>query len=162
MEIVAIDPGPERSAYITWNGKFVLNKGIVENQEMESLLLGSIEMTGIEWVVIEQVVSYGMPVGFSVFETVYYSGRFSYAAEMVTKKVDRMPRREVKLHLCGQVRAKDSNIIQALIDRFAPMERNKGKGTKSAPGFFYGFKKDIWQAAALAVTWWDLKQQEAK
>ena len=69
-------------------------------------------------------------------------------------------RREVKLYLCGSIRAKDANIIQALIDRFAPGVSNKGKGVKKSPGFFYGFKKDVWQAFALAVTIMDSKIKE--
>ncbi len=94
----------------------------------------------------------------SVFETVYWSGRF---AEFVNQTcgmwVDRMPRMDVKMHLCRSPRAKDSNIMQALIDRYALNVRNRGKGTKAAPGFFYGFKSDIWAAFALAVTYYDLK-----
>ncbi len=39
------------------------------------------------------------------------------------------------------MKAKDSNIIQALIDLFAKDTPNKGKGTKKEPGYFYGFKK---------------------
>ena len=70
------------------------------------------------------------------------------------------PRIQVKQHICHDSRAKDSNIIQALVDRFAYGERNRGKGTKKEPGFFYGFKADVWQAFALAVTWYDLTMQE--
>ena len=40
---------------------------------------------------------------------------------------------------------------QALVDRFAPGQPNHGKGTKAEPGFFYGFRADVWQAFALAV-----------
>jgi hypothetical protein len=60
----------------------------------------------------------------------------------------------VKMHLCGNTRAKDGNIRQALLDRFGP-----GKaiacGTKKQPGPLYGVSKDVWQALALAVTWSD-------
>ena len=66
-----------------------------------------------------------------------------------------MPRLKVKQHICHDSRAKDSNIIQALVDRFAYGQRNRGKGIKKEPGFFYGFKADIWQAFALAVTFFD-------
>ena len=103
-------------------------------------------------VVIEQVRSYGMPVGATVFDTVFWSGRFCQAWP---NEFHQMPRLKVKQHICHDSRAKDSNIIQALVDRFAYGVRNKGKGTKPEPGFFYGFKKDIWQAFALAVTWHD-------
>lgn len=52
--------------------------------------------------------------------------------------------------LCNSMKAKDSNITQALIDLFAKDTPNKGKGTKKEPGYFYGFKKDVWQAFAVA------------
>jgi hypothetical protein len=60
-------------------------------------------------------------------------------------------RQPVKLHHCHDSRAKDSNIRQALVDRFAPGQPNHGKGTKKVPGWFHGFHSDIWQAYALAV-----------
>jgi hypothetical protein len=55
------------------------------------------------------------------------------------------------LHHCHSAKAKDSNIRQALADRFAPGEPNYGKGTKANQGWFYGFSADVWQAYALAV-----------
>jgi hypothetical protein len=55
------------------------------------------------------------------------------------------------MHHCHVSSAKDSNITQALIDRFAMGRPNRGKGTKAEPGWFYGFRKDIWQAYALGV-----------
>lgn len=57
----------------------------------------------------------------------------------------------VKLHHCHDSKAKDANIVQALIDRFASGQPNRGKGTVKSPGWFFGFKDDIWQAYALAV-----------
>lgn len=41
------------------------------------------------------------------------------------------------------------------MDRYACGQPNHGKGTKAAPGFFYGFSKDAWQAMAVAATWLD-------
>ena len=98
--------------------------------------------------VIEQVTSYGMPVGAEVFETVFWSGRF--AERFGADQVQRIPRLKVKLHICLDSHAKDANVRQALIDRF-------GKpGTKASPGVLYGISGDLWAAVALAVTWWDL------
>jgi hypothetical protein len=68
-------------------------------------------------------------------------------------------RKDVKMNLCGQTRAKDSNIIQALVDRFAYNVPNRGKGYKKSPAFFYGFKSDIWQAFAVGVTYLDGVEQ---
>jgi hypothetical protein len=68
-------------------------------------------------------------------------------------------RRDVKLHHCHSAKAKDANITQALIDRFAPGVPNRGKGTKAEPGWFYGFKADIWAAYALAVYVADTKAE---
>jgi hypothetical protein len=150
-KIMAIDPGMEKSAYVVWDGQNIHNFGILENEWMR-LKLHRINYTGSKAIVIEQVESFGMPVGHSIFETVFWTGRF---VEAFNGRYFRVPRKTVKLHICGQTKARDSNITQALIDRFAPLTRNKGKGTKKEPGFFYGFKRDIWQAFALGVTWWD-------
>jgi len=151
--ILAIDPGTTQSAYVIWDGVFIQSKDIMLNRDLLTMLLGAAE----EWegklpMVIEQVRSYGMPVGASVFDTVWWSGRFCQAWG---DNFFQVPRMDVKNHLCHNSRARDSNIIQALADRFAYGEKNKGKGTKKNPGFFFGFRSDVWQAFALAVTWHD-------
>jgi hypothetical protein len=51
------------------------------------------------------------------------------------------------------MRAKDSNIRQALIDRFGE------PGTKKVPGLLYGIKKDEWSALALGVFWHDTQNR---
>jgi hypothetical protein len=156
MRILAIDPGSKESGIVIWDGYDTDAFGKIENNEMFLWL----ECKNLDVVVIEQVKSYGMAVGETVFETVYWSGRFAQFAINFGIEVDRMPRMDVKMHLCHSPRAKDSNIMQALIDRYAPNTRNRGKGTKKEPGFFYGFKSDIWAAFALAVTYYDLKGEK--
>lgn len=159
MRIIAIDPGPVESAFVIWDGEKIYNKGILPNRDMEYQCSYNFSIP----LVIEQVECYGMPVGKSIFETVYWTGRFcaSYdTANMPKRYAHRMSRKDVKMHLCQSMRAKDSNITQALVDRFAPFEKNKGKGTKKEPGFFYGFKSDIWAAMALAVTYWDKNREK--
>ncbi len=61
-----------------------------------------------------------------------------------------LPRRAVKLALCGDSRAKDANIRQALIDRFGG---SAAVGRKAAPGPLYGISRDVWSALAIAVTY---------
>lgn len=152
INMFAIDPGTTQSAYVLWDGEIIIDRGKCDNKE----LLYGVSRPSIDVVVIEQIRSYGMPVGESVFDTVHWSGRFHQAAEFNGVDVVLMPRKDVKMHLCNTNRAKDSNIIQALVDRFAYGQKNRGKGTKKEPGFFNGFKADIWQAFALGVTYYDL------
>jgi hypothetical protein len=147
--ILAIDPGDRVSAYALidepdcWPSLI----GEATNNELRRRLRD--DVWNPQRIVCEMIESYGMPVGREIFETVLWTGRFVEAA--APREVELIGRRHVKLHLCESARAKDPNIIQALVDRFAPGERNRGKGTKAAPGWFHGFHDDIWQAYALAV-----------
>lgn len=103
---------------------------------------------------VEMVASYGMPVGREVFETCFWAGMFWQAANVQDRRL--IYRLDEKLNLCHDSRAKDANIRQALIDRFASGTPNGGKGTKKAPGWFYGFSADVWQAYAVGVTCADM------
>jgi len=91
---------------------------------------------------IEMVASYGMPVGREVFETCVWIGRFQQAWR-APEEVRLIYRRDVKLHLCGSMRAKDPHVWQALIDKL---------GTKAAPGPLDGVKSHARSALAVAVT----------
>ena len=116
---------------------------------MCSVLAKALRSGGLPDVVaIEKVESYGMAVGAEVFDTVFWSGRFAEAASSAT--VVMLPRRVVKLTLCGDSRAKDANIRQALIDRFGG---SAAIGRKAAPGPLYGISRDVWSALAIAVTY---------
>ncbi len=144
IKILAIDPGPLQSGLVVWNGTSILYLEIVDN---ERIILEDLNLIEADVLVIEQIKSYGMSVSDSIFDTVFWTGRFCQKWE---GDWFRVPRREVKMHLCGTMRAKDSNIRQALIDRFGP------PGVKKSPGLTYGLKKDLWSAFALGVTWMDL------
>lgn len=96
---------------------------------------------------IEMVASYGMPVGRSVFDTCVWIGRFAEAWGGDFRLIVRM---DVKMHLCNSTRAKDSNIRQALMDRFGS-SRELAIGTKKNPGPMYGLNND--ERAALAVAY---------
>lgn len=153
--VLAIDPGNEMSAYVLMDNEYkIIEFGKISNQEMLSLIDKGFD--SISWdLVLEMVASYGMAVGKEVFETCVWIGRFYEAAHASDSYyIERVYRKDVKLNLCGQTRAKDSNIIQALKDRFGD------KGTKASPGWFYGFSKDVWQAYAVGVTYLDLAKGE--
>ncbi len=153
--ILAIDPANEKSAYVVIDGNLKPIKfGKIKNSElMEKIKKQDFE--GCKVVAIEMIASYGMAVGQTVFDTCVWIGRFIEAAKAQGMEYELIYRKEVKMNLCNTMRANDSNIIQALVDRFAPNVRNKGKGIKSDKGFFYGFRADIWQSYAVGVTYHD-------
>ncbi len=147
--LLAVDPGNAESAYCLIDAT---NRAPLEFAKVRNdWLLGYLTATSADSAAIEMVASYGMAVGADVFETCVWTGRF---AQVLTdhgiepQLVKRLP---VKLHHCHSAKATDSNIRQALVDRFALGEPNHGKGTKTNPGFFFGFHSDIWAAYALAV-----------
>ena len=152
--ILAIDPGPERSAGVIVDTQteppYPTSFSIYPNDDLLRWIHGSPPMR-VEDVVIEKVASYGMPVGAEVFETVYWSGRFAEACQPVP--VHRLTRKQAVLHLCNSPRGNDGTVRAALIDRFG------GKaiaiGNKAHPGPLYGIKADLWAALAVAVTWAD-------
>ena len=163
--ILAIDPGNEQSGVVLIRErdlKPIVAEKITNEELLDNLLMDRYERLEesecINHVAIEMIASYGMAVGQSVFETCVWIGRFIQALEdnYYNDSLKFIYRKDEKMNLCGSMKAKDSNIVQALIDRFAPNTPNKGKGTKKEPGWFYGFKKDIWQAYAIAVTYYDM------
>jgi Holliday junction resolvasome RuvABC endonuclease subunit len=157
MRILAIDPGNTHSGYalIDHNTRQPIDVGKIPNNQLLDRLCDCTDNLGdADHVAIEMIASYGMSVGKEVFETCVWIGRFRQAVDSFAAfgvQCELVYRLDVKLHHCGSSKAKDSNITQALIDRFAHNQPNRGKGTKSAPGWFFGFKQDIWQAYALAV-----------
>lgn len=152
MAILAIDPGNEQSAYVLMRPDLsVIAKGIVKNEELLQLIPSHPNDTELA---IEMVASYGMAVGETTFETVFWIGRFYEAARKFRRRA-RIKRMDVKMHICSNSRAKDANIRQALIDRFAKHDKKRGTGTKANTDWFYGFKADIWQAYAVGVTYGD-------
>lgn len=164
--ILAIDPGPAESAFVLYDEH---NRKVSDFwKEDNGLVLRRVEKLERNGyatsLVIEMIASYGMPVGREVFETCVWIGRFVQAwrrrhSNGYENSHDFMYRSQVKNHLCGSMRAKDSNVRQALIDAFGG---SKAIGTKKQPGPLYGIKGDMWQALGVAVTYADqLAQQEA-
>lgn len=150
--ILAIDPGDVESAFVVVDDDLekVISKGKVRNEELLEKI--DLEFTNlpIKYVAIEMIASYGMAVGKTVFDTCLWIGRFiDRVHQKLWKDAVLIYRMEEKMCLCHSSRAKDSNIRQALIDRFGVV------GTKKEPGYFYGFKKDIWAAMAVAVAFHD-------
>lgn len=147
-KILAIDPGNTQSGvaiikmpdfHLEWFGK-------LQNEDVFKV----VKRYDFDEVAIEMVACYGMPVGKDVFETCLWIGRF--IEQLKEHKISFVYRKEEKIHLCGSMKAKDSNIKQALVNRYAKHDFKSGKGTKKDPDTFYGVSKDVWQAVAVGVT----------
>lgn len=150
--IVAIDPGYTQSAIVEmrcWREEItIVSHAVVPNEALVKRLAG-VACAHNAMLVVEQIASMGMPVGAEVFETVFWSGRFCQVWAGEWRRIRRV---EVKMALCGDPRAKDANIRQAIIDRFGP-GKESAIGKKASPGPLYGIKGDEWQALAVGLTW---------
>lgn len=154
--IFAIDPGPERSAWVLYGDdlQIVDECGIANNEDVRELFWEYQQLHSLP-LVVEMVASYGMPVGREVFETVVWIGRYLEMARAYACPSARLYRTDIKMHLCKTLKgANDATIRQALIDRFGP-GKDKAVGTKKTPGPLYHVKSDMWAALAVAVTYAD-------
>ena len=157
MDILGIDPGTLESAYVLTNNNLEIESfGKLENSEMLKILITTLKENENLKVAIEMIASMGMAVGQSVFETCRWIGRFEQKCLDFSVIPTIIYRKDEKINLCGSMRAKDSNIRQALIDRFAKFDKLNGKGSKKNPDVFFGFKADMWAAMAVTVTYYDL------
>lgn len=143
MIVLAIDPGPKQSAFVMWDSavpRIMASDTVLNDTLRERLIMDDYPEAKI--VAIEMVACYGMSVGADVFETCLWIGRFAERAEPTPVRL--VYRKDVKMHLCHSMRAKDSNIRQALIDKYGP------PGTKKAPGATFGVSGHLWSALAIA------------
>lgn len=194
-QLLAIDPGNTDSAFVVYDGTSPVMFGKWKNETLlrEMQVGASFPL----WrCAIEMIGHYGsgMSVGREVFDTCIWIGRFSQVwhdrqggDKFGLSRTEYILRATVKAHVCGSAKAKDSNIRQALIDRWGgdsiaiggkKCKRCKGRGFlgnrrmpcgtfacdcnggyETPPGPLKGISADVWQALAVAVTWWDTQSQ---
>lgn len=140
MKIIGIDPGPTFTAYTILEDGLPTEKGKVKNEELFCYVPNYLNHC-----FVEKMQSFGMPVGAEVFDTAYFIGEVRHRMNVFKIPVTLITRQEVKLHHCNSVRAKDSNIRQAMLDRFG------GKDQTRKGGLLHGFKADMWSALAIAT-----------
>lgn len=148
MKILAIDPGTTKSAWLLLdkdNPKSIISFGYIDSN------LSAFKTLIRDWrnwedfmVGIEGIRSYGMPVGVEVFFTCYFIGKMMGECESQKISNVEVVRKDVKIYLCGQTKATDANIRQALVDKYGEC------GVKKNPGITYGISKDMWSALAIA------------
>ena len=168
--IIAIDPGTEKTAWVVMDTgtKKIIDHGITQNAEMFEVLnkaQGSPDVGhhDVTHMAIEMIASMGMAVGQSVFETAVWIGRFVQEWITYGNTYELVYRADEKLHLCGNPRAKDSNIRTAIMDAYAVGEdgsRIDPVGNKRNPGPLYGISKDVWSAIAVAKVALETKPED--
>jgi hypothetical protein len=180
MKFLSIDAGTNQSACVLMKD----DAQDVMKVEYHAILPNDAMIRIIEEhytnIVIEEVTHMGMPVGRDVFETVRWGGRFEQASIAKGGQVTYIPRTRIKINLCGSAKAKDSNIRQALIDRYGgdqkaiggkkcrdckgktwrgrnhePCESCKKTGYLTPIGPLHGISSHVWSALAVAVTYLD-------
>ena len=152
MRLIAIDPGYTESAFCIFHDGEPRVWQKVANSDVLSIVRKNLSPRDLgDMLALEMVAHYGMPVGAEVFMTCLWVGRFVEAWERRGGRHLLVYRRDVKLHLCQDSRAKDSNIRAALLDRFGP-GRELAVGTKRRPGPLYGMTGDCWSALAVGLT----------
>jgi hypothetical protein len=151
--ILSIDPGDTESAYVLYNNedKVPVRYEKLKNEELLEKLSEFKEETDI--LACEMIASYGMPVGRNVFETCVWIGRYwqKWVGEL-NGKIDLVYRKDVKMCLCRSMKAKDSNIRQAIMDRYGST-RERAIGKKKTPGPLYGMAGDMWAAMGVAIAY---------
>lgn len=157
--VIAIDPGPEESACVLWDGSRIISHGNYSNHE----LVHALEFWNIEspkWggtakeihCAIEQIRGFGVMAGNGLFDTCHWTGRFlqAFGADRTTL----VPRKVAAAHVCGTGGiSKDQFVREAIIARFGGKDVAVGK--KKSPGVLYGLSSHTWAAFAVALYWID-------
>lgn len=149
--ILGIDPGTTQSGWCWMDEGKLVRSGVMSNGQMIEAIQTYLDVADV--LAIEMVASYGMAVGKEVFETVRWIGRMQQTW-LMPDDVMLIYRKDVKMHLCGTMKAKDGNIRQAIIDLFPATGGGKVPqiGVKSKPGPLYGVSSHAWPAIAVAIT----------
>ena len=141
MIYLGIDPGKVCGFAVYDSDK---NRVVDADNTTPEYMLSHLDCASRYWnVSIEMIGQYGtgMSVGKEVFHTCLLIGRMI----QIAPQAKLILRPTIKGIICGNARAKDANVSQALKDQVGQ------PGRKKAPGPTYGVSKHAWQALAVAV-----------
>jgi len=181
MRILAIDPGPDTSGWALYDSdehEVVASNSEEPNERLDEWITsvqrgdgGTFEL--FDELVVEDIESYGMAVGASVFVTCKWLGWFARAwrgDDPSGPQATFITRRAVKMNLCGGMTYQDplrgtprkvgkAEIRGAVMERFP--ETGGGKrpviGVKKQPGPLFGVSGHSWDALALGIVFSDTR-----
>ena len=147
---IGIDTGPQKSAKVAIKGDKVLYGYEVENHPLMNDLMSDYSESVLA---IEKFQGRGTICTQDCYDSDWWCGVF-----VASWRGDSSPvliyRSEVKSYLCGTTAANDSNVRQAIIDRYPRTGGGKTPqvGTKEQPGPLYGISNHMWAALGVALT----------
>lgn len=149
MTILALDPGPEKTAWCLYADGKPQRFGHTDNHNIIQLIRRHTKEESNP-VAIEIIEGFGLRVGMEVFSTCEWIGRFT---QVLADSDDfmqpiRVPRRAVKLALCQNPQARDTDVRAAVLHRYGG---KSAIGTKKNPGVLYGITGDMWSALAVGI-----------
>lgn len=160
MRVLAIDPGTRESGVVLFDPQAQrverAYKAMTNPEVITYIEQNVIHNPHPVAIVCEWVEHYGKNIhaGKDVFETCRWIGRFEQQATSLSDEpFHTLTRREVKLHLCGTMRAKDPNVRMAIVDRFGGKAEAIGKKANRGP--LYGVTSHAWAALGVALTYAD-------
>lgn len=145
ISVIGLDPGSEKSAFVLWSGKQILDKGIHPNEELLNIL-SNLQEKYFPVFAIESMVSIPAGGGKSIIQTIEWADRFYQAWPGEREKV---PVYVIKKALGAK---DDPGIRIMLIRRFG------APGNYKHPGLTYALRAQgyhLWRAFAVAVIWLD-------
>lgn len=186
-QILAIDPGTSKTGYTILDQETMvpIRFAKIPNEEMLELLKTLVEDHPlVANVVCEFPVARGQMAGNDLFATIEYAGRYHQICEDLGVPFHKFDRKDVKMTVCGNNRAKDPQVRQALIDLYGGdqmaiggkkckpcggkgvrgrektvCESCQGLGLQSPRGPLHGFSADVWAALGVGISWITMQKE---
>lgn len=148
MLVIGVDPGPVKSALCVWDGETPFHPVYSENADIYD------DIPHLRFDQNDAVLAIERPIcqkysGVEVSDTAIQAGVFMGVWGL--NNVHLITRSKIRWHIGKTRKTNDSVVRRSLIDRIHP-----DYNLHHNPGVLKGFKEDIWQALAVAVTCYDL------
>ena len=150
--VIGVDPGPEKSAYVQWDNKTILEKDICPNEKLCVFLEtwgNCYESTEGNVILAVESMNHITNGGRAIIDTLLWAGQFYHAWHGGKAFIERY---KITLTLTGKNPSKEADklVRASLITRFGP------PGTKKNPNpITYGLHSHLWAAFAVAVVHFD-------
>lgn len=161
--ILAIDPGTYESGWVLVCGKngfasdgSLLRYGKAGNDDLVEIMLEILLHHRGTRLVIEKTEPH-RAVNREILRTVWWEGVFSgiYDQSEHSSAVFRIPRKDVRVSICGIGNANDAMIRDAMLEHFGPIGKKGSEGPLYGMKQIKGSKNDIFSAMAIAKTLYD-------